>query len=530
MNQQAPSARFRLDITEAVLLSTMVTVVFLLPQWRYWLHGVLGLGDEGLLWYVSQRTAMGELPIRDYFSYDPGRYYWSAFLFKILRGDGLFDQIMADDLFGLIGLFISYLVMCRSGISRPWRIATLVLLGVVLGFPRHKIYEQTLSLVAAASATFVLMDPAKWRRWFYFGVATGLAAFFGRNSGVYFVTAATMTAAWIGLVAGSFPRTKDMAAYIPGVLVGYAPMLALVMGSKGFGAALWESILYTPKWQIPVPVPFLWRFRALGLYGKPAILMSLLFVLAPLAYVLLLLYTFRSFRTHDRAQLLVVGASISGVCYLHHAFSHAEFGHLAQALPPLLVAGGAFCCWLFHGRKGLALVSFIGLAGFVVASWLPYEPGLNYFRFPGHYTKLAIQGRQFEVLKGDAQLMLASDAAYRRCGSRDGSFLAIPTYPGLYAYLNTRAPFRDLYLLSPRSEEFQKESISALVKSRTSVALINENADGERRLSQTYPLLLHYVLTNFKSVDETLPHGAEMYENPTNCKTTSEESARSKVK
>ena len=522
-SQPPASGRFRLDIMEALLLSAVITALLLLPQWRYWLNGILGLGDEGLLWYLSQRTALGELPIRDYFSYDPGRYYWSALLFKILGSDGLFDQIMADDLFGLLGLFVSYLAMCRCGMRRPWRIAALVLLGVALGFPRHKIYEQTLSLVAAASATFVLLDPAARKRWLYFGVATGLAAFIGRNSGVYFVLAAIIAFVWIRVVAGELPRMPALLAYVAGVAIGYAPMLAMVVAFRGFGAALWQSILYTPKWQIPLPVPYPWRLHALGLYGKPALLTSLLFVLAPLAYVLLLLHALRSSTARvDRLQLLVAGSSISGLCYLHHAFAHAEFAHVAQALPPLILALGAFCCWLFRRRKGLALVSFIGLAGIVGASWWPYEPGLNYFRFPGHYTRLTIQGKQFEVLKGDAQLMLASDAAFRRCGSRDGSFLAIPTYPGLYAYLKTRAPFRDVYLLSPRDEEFQKSSILALLQSRTSVALVNQNANGERRLSRIYPLLLEYVLTNFTRVDETLPYQAEIYENPAYCRTTSE--------
>ena len=497
--------------------------------------GGLGLADEGLLWYLSQRTALGELPIRDYFSYDPGRYYWSALLFKIFRGDGLFDQIVADYLFGLIGLFVAYLTMCRSGMSRAWRIATLVLLGVALGFPRHKIYEQTLSLIAVASVTFVLIDPTKWKRWFYFGIATGLAAFFGRNSGVYFVLAAIITVAWIRVVVGSFPRAKVIAAYIPGVVIGYFPMFAMVIGFKGFAAAFWQSILYTPKWQVPLPVPFPWRLHALGIYGNPAIVTSILFILAPLAYALFLLYSLRlGPRAHvDRAQLLVVGASISGVSYVHHAFSHADFPHLAQALPPLLLACGAFCQYLFGHGKRLALVSFVALSGLVLISWLPWEPGLNYFRFPGHFVKVEIHGKQFEVLKGDAQLMLAADAAYHHCGSLDGSFLAIPIYPGLYAFLKTRAPFRDLYLLSPRSEDFQNQSISALIKNRTSVALVNENPLGplgERRLSRTYPLLLQYILTHFQRVNVTLPYGNEMYENPNYCGTASEASATPGVK
>jgi hypothetical protein len=47
---------------------------------RFLVQGDIGLdlGDEGQLWYVTTRTALGDVPLRDIRSYDPGRYYWGA--------------------------------------------------------------------------------------------------------------------------------------------------------------------------------------------------------------------------------------------------------------------------------------------------------------------------------------------------------------------------------------------------------------------------------------------------------------------
>jgi hypothetical protein len=174
-----------LSSCEAVLLGAAVSLTVFALQWRY---GFLW-SDEGWLWYIGQRTALCQVPLRDFFSYDPGRYYWSAVFFKLTGSSGLYQQILADYLFAIIGLAVAYFFMIRAGLGRSWRIAILLLLGVVIGFPRHKIYEQILSLMCVSAIAFVFEAPQRLMRWFLLGVGMGLAAFFGRNSGIFFALA-----------------------------------------------------------------------------------------------------------------------------------------------------------------------------------------------------------------------------------------------------------------------------------------------------------------------------------------------------
>lgn len=512
------------NMLEAASLSVLVTVTVFLIQSRYGFNW----GDEGWLWYISKRTALGEVPMRDYFSYDPGRYYWSAAVFTLLGRNGLFEQIFADYLFAVIGLAVTYLAMAHVGMRRSWRVAVLILLGLALGFPRHKIFEQSLSLIAAAGITFVLAGPKKQKRWFIYGIATGLGAFIGRNSGLYFAVAALLAFVLLRVRGQTLAAKRTMLPLLGGIVIGYSPMFFMMLRFRGFTSAFMDSVLLTPKWSWPLRIPFPWHSHAGGLHGVDAWQMhavSWLCVAVPLTYLLIIWRGYKAELTGART--LAVGASLAGLPYLHHAFYHADFPHIAQAVLPFIVAVAALSNYSWAaGRRGWAAASFASMALVMVSCWLPMEPLVQHLRAearaPQLLANIAIDGKEFEVPANQAVVMNAVKRAFESCGPHDGGFMEAPFYPGLYAFLNTRAPFWDTYYLWPRSDELQQKHIEALIENRTSLVLINRGAVFDRqdwlRIGRTYPKLVNYILSQYKRADTTLPPEFEIYVLPAQCR------------
>ena len=479
-------------------------VVFFM-QWRYGFDPA----DEGLLWYVAQRTSKGETPILNWFSYDPGRYFWCAVWFRVLGDDGLLQLRIANAAFGLIGFLAAMIVIRHARI--PWPVALIagLALCVMMCFPRHKIYEQSLVLILCATGYFAL-NSISASRWLVLGIATGVAALIGRNSGVYFLGAslALGITSWARTQPRAWPRLSNIFLWGCGILIGYAPLLYLALTNSSFRESFVESVRTVGSWQAPLPIMWPWRVAwsgSLSTYQHQLQMLSIFCLALPLIYFCAWIISLKNAKTQSTASL-AGSAGIAGLAYLHHAFDRADFAHVSQAGVAAIVAVAAICSYLIRQGKrtpyiqGVSVGALFFLLDF--ALWLPFGPMVAYRTSPDSYAPLEIHASRFFVPTSFNSLVNQANEALYKCSRRDGQVLVAPYGPGLYSFLGLRAPFWELYYAYPRSAEMQKAHVAAMQKWHTGVVLINrEQTIDDRanlRLTKTYPLLLNFIESKYQ--------------------------------
>lgn len=282
---------------------------------------------------------------------------------------------------------------------------------------------------------------------------TGIAAIFGRNHGVFFVGSALFAAVYLSIDRGFKDAPRLAGSYFSGIFVGYFPIVYFFVFDQKFRTEFINSLLSVFNWQLSLPVPFFWRMDYSTGFNFDTFhyfAVGLVCVLVPAIYLFGFVYLFKSVvsRAPKSQALLLLGASsLAGIPYLHQAFDRADFGHIAQSTLPVFIGCAAITSeFSRYLRQRLVSYSFCLVSLLVIlGAWFTSLPASRSLRmeslYPGSIVSHRIGNNEFLINSYQSNVLKEVRRVTQKCNVSDNEFLALPHFPGVYAYLGLKAPF-----------------------------------------------------------------------------------------
>jgi hypothetical protein len=497
------------------ILALAVFPVFVLFVWQG--NKGFNLWDEGFLWYGAQRVMLGEVPIRDFMAYDPGRYYWSAALMSLWSDNGIMALRDAVAIFQAIGLLVGLVLIAHTVKKQNFFYLLLSALTLVMWmFPRHKLFDISLSIILIGVLAFLVQSPTS-RRCFLAGLCVGLVAIFGRNHGMYGVAASLGVMLWLNIKRTEGPGLiKRFVLWAGGVATGYTPMLLMALLFPGFAAAFWESIRFlfeikTTNLPLPVPWPWLVNFNLMPL-GEAirGILVGLFFIATIVFGVLSIVWVVWQKTQNKQISPMLVAASFLSLPYAHYAYSRADVGHLAQGIFPLLIG-----CLVLLATQPTKIKWPLAIMLCTASLWVThvFHPGWQ-CRINKQWVNVEISGSDLQVDPSTANDIVLLRNLTDHYAPDGQSFITTPFWPGAYAMLERKSPMWEIYALFPRSQAFEQAEIERIKTANPGFALVFDlPLDGrdELRFRNTHPLLNQYILDNFEPFPDSPNPAYQIY-------------------
>lgn len=460
----------------------------------------LNLCDEGFLWLGSQMVLKGSVPVLDFHSYNPGRYYWSAFWFRFLDS-GLVSLRFSEALFQWIGVLGGMLAARRITSSR-FELAVFAFILALWMYPDYKFIDCAIPCIAVYAGVRLLETPDLLESWIV-GVVAGLAFFFGQQHGLYLVLA------FSALILFSFLKNgfslSRLLAYVFGLFCGFLPFLGMLLWVHGFAESYWnEMIMFWIRFgqtNISLPIPWIWK-KDLFIWsygnGMPNFVLGFLTVLMPPAYLYWVAKSWKQLKTPSFSPLLMSSAVI-GACYLQYYFARADYEHLAAIMAPFLI--GLFGQMGNHHRTRLL---WLFLALIVTCTSVAVKSGLmDCWNSKTHWPLKVLVGKDTIHLSPREGILIEAAKAVAARLKPGETFLAYPHLTTLYAVCNLKSPTWEIYDVIPKSLEEQDRLIRETESAHVSWALIDtEPVDGRNdlRFQNTNALFCRYLLKNFSIV------------------------------
>lgn len=490
----------------------LVTISFFLQG-----HISFNMFDEGALWYESLRILKGDVPLLDYNSYDPGRYYLSAFFMKIFEDHGIITLRIILSLIQVFGLFIGGVLIERSIKEKKKITLFYIFLSLVIlifwQYPRHKFFDISI-LIFQIGILFQLIYKPTLKRHFVAGLLLGLVAFFGRNHGAYGFIAQILAIASIQfsrkIITPKFLKAIFM--WVMGIIFGYFPMYLLMIIYPDFLGAFINSIkfMFTNEYGIhfSLPIPFPWTTdfsQGITLNSIRSFLVGccflalLIYPLAGLFWVIKILFKeCKKNKLSQKCLSILLATFFLSIPYANYAYQRADVGHLCHAIFPMLI-GIIIVILNFENKivKNVVVCGIILFSVFIMYSYL-YK-----YECLGEQVCKEVQVGKDTLLMNQyvaRDINFVKDITKKYAPNIEDGVLIVP-YWVLYPVIGKDIPTFEVRNLHPRTEDFQKEEIKRIEKANVKVAIVVDTPlDGNPKLkySETHDLIYKYIVNNFE--------------------------------
>ena len=485
------------------MIVTVITAIFF---WEG--HKGFSMSDEGFLWYGAQRVLLGEIPFRDFDSYDIGRYYWSAAFMSLAGDNGVVILRMAAMLFQTIALCIGLSMLIRNSKRQSnifWLLAVISLM-VWMVHP-HKLFDISLPVILIGSLAYLIEQPSHCR-YFLIGLIVGLVAVFGRNHGLYGVVGSISVMFYLIIKRENAPSLITAFTYWSlGVIVGYLPVLIFLAVVPGFALAFWGYIrqvfeIKATNILLSVPWPWLLPFGKLSTVEiMRGMIIGTFFIALVVFGVLGIAWVIRQRLQNKPVSPVLVASFFLALPYAHYAFSRADLFHLARSTPPFIIGIFALLASQPAKTKWPFAALLCGVSLFIM---LPIHPGW-YCQSNHQCVNIKVAKDNLKVHFRTAQNLTMLNNIATQFIPHDRTFICAPFCPGAYAILGRKSPIWNIYATGTSGATFQQAEIERIKASNPCLAIIdNSSIDGREdlRFCNTNSIVYQYIIENFERVND----------------------------
>jgi hypothetical protein len=481
--------------------------------WQGWVD--VSLWDEGFLWYGAQRFLYGDVPIRDFYAYDVGRYAVLAGFMWLWGNTGIIALR-----FGLMFVQAAVLAGCTvylyRRVTRQWVVIGGVMAVVIWWlWPLYRMPDFAVLVVALITLARVQHYQLTARQAFVAGLLYGLVLAAGgdlRKHGSFFVMSLVMVLV-IRYMKYRQPRRwiRQGMYVLGGVIAGVSPLVLYVTLTPGLLQSYIQHMVVgffeRESANIPLPVPWPWLVSfqdpLMGIRDLSIGMGFVALVFVPLALVTLLVR--RAF-AHRTVHPFVQGAVLYALPSITYAFSRADLVHLAQGALPALLAGLVLVI-----QERPRWVKPILVCGSVISAIIfwPVQPRQQ-CQLPNSCRATQVGPDILSVPNQTADEIALLIRMRNDFVANDETLLIAPFWPGAYAMLGLEAPMWDIYAIWPRSDVQQRTEIARIATAAPrAIIVMNKGMDDRSalRFSLSHRLVYTYILETYDQIRNytTLP-------------------------